>query len=149
MRDPSCMVCTPALCVHGEQSPTAEEVKAATVEERLAAVTAELAREKAAHLDTTTRMKRALSGEAAGYRALELARNMACGAAFDFARELERAHGVLANVAEVLRTPHPGITDVIWVNQEPRGPCITLYESVICVLPPDHPEVLRAQRGGS
>lgn len=38
MTDPLCMICTPSLCVHGEQSPTSEEVKVGLLQEQLAAV---------------------------------------------------------------------------------------------------------------
>ena len=41
MTDPACKVCSPGPCVHGEQSPTPEEVRIAEIEARLAAVTKE------------------------------------------------------------------------------------------------------------
>lgn len=58
--------------------------------------------------------------------------------------QLDRAHKALARIAEVLRTPQPGIVDVLWAHDG-----CTLYELAIGPLPADHPEVLLAERGGA
>jgi hypothetical protein len=41
MNDPQCLVCTPALCVHGEQAPTIEEIEIANLRNEVVRLKAE------------------------------------------------------------------------------------------------------------